>query len=448
MHETETPLTAHRDNAKAEADEQTAATAFHEAHPHVRHLRVKTHLIVTAAALVLAIIAAAIYWPRHSGQQVAAEHTAKATTPSIPADVALADEGELQQLTIEPVSLRSISVERETTGKVAFNEDRMTPVFTPYAGRVIEVLANKGAVVKAGEPLLIVEAPELVAVQNEFHAARADVDKSKIALDFAQKAAERARALHEREALATKDLQQAETELLRAQEELRRDQAAVNVIENKLALFGKTPAEIAQLANQTGGSLDRRVVIRAPLNGTVVERKVGPGEYIKPDLPDPLFMLSDLSTLWVQADVNESYLSSIRVGSPVQISTAAYPERAFPARVSFINPTVDAETHTVRVRCVVSNNGGALKPEMFAKIKIGAATPTPVPAVPTGALFTLNNDNYVMVEETHGRFRRRAVKALREENGFTLLAAGLTPNERVVTKGVLLLNHGAGKTEE
>jgi cobalt-zinc-cadmium efflux system membrane fusion protein len=412
-------------------------------------------MLTVVAALALVAVGGVIYARRSSSRATGAPASGKAENKIQPtansantsADVVTASEKEVAQLTIEPVAEHTLDVECETTGKVAFNEDRLTPVYTPYAGRVVEVLVNKGAVVRVGQPLLVVESPEFVAAQNDLLAARSDADKARIALDAAEKAAARARRLHEHEALATKDLQQAEADLRRAAEELRRAEAAVTVAENRLALFGKDKQEIAQLGSRPG-AIDRRVIIRAPIGGTVVERKVGPGQYVKPDLPDPMFLISDLSTLWVQADVYEALLPQVHIGAPVQISVAAYPDRTFPARISFISPTVDPTTRTVHVRSVVPNVGGLLKPAMFAKVKLGAAAPRPVAVVPASAVIAQNNTSLVFVEESRGRFHRREVKTGRDLQGFTVVEAGLKPGERVVTHGVLLLNGSGGKPAE
>jgi RND family efflux transporter MFP subunit len=153
-----------------------------------------------------------------------------------------------------------------------------------------------------------------------------------------------------------------------------------------------------------------------------------------------LFLISNLATVWVLADVFESYLAAIRIGQPVQITVPAYPERRFPARISFINPTVDPETRTVRVRCLVPNPGGLLKPEMFAHVDIGAATPQPEPVVPTGAIFTQGEESFVFVEEAPKQFRLRPVKAGRAVDGYTMIESGLKADERVAAGGVLLIN--------
>jgi len=393
---------------------------------------------IASALFALFVAAAVIYWARDRQHAVAPQAGATSASEAMRLDVAVATGEQMQQITVEPVTERTLDIKRETTGKVAFNEERMTPVFTPYAGRVLEVGASKGAVVRSGQPLLTIESPDLVAAQNDLAAARSDENKARIALDTAQKVAERARRLNEREALATKDLQQAEADLSRAKDELRRAEAAVRFVESRLALFGKNAGQLTEASNSSVP--DRRVVIRAPINGTIVERKVGNGQYVKPDTPEPLFMISDLSTVWVIADVFESYLGKIRVGQSVEITVPAYPERHFPARVSFINPTVDPATRTVHVRCSVPNPGGLLKPDMFARINIGAASPQLVAVVPTGAVFTQGADSLVFVEEAPKRFRRRQIAVGREVQGFTVIESGLRPGDRVATRGVLLLD--------
>ena len=118
-----------------------------------------------------------------------------------------------------------------------------------------------------------------------------------------------------------------------------RAQAAASVVRSRLSVFGKSKDEIAELEKSVTDQLDRRVNIRAPIAGTIVDRKVGTGQFIKPDTPDPLFLISDLSTVWVNADVYERYLPEIRMGAPVDITIVAYPDRRFPAHISAINPT-------------------------------------------------------------------------------------------------------------
>src|SRR5215471_14223565 len=244
--------------------------------------------------IVIGIVILFVGWQRVSSRSEPSDHAVEKTAP-VASDVVIVDEKNLRQIATETVQERLVTVDRKATGKIGFNEDRLTPVFTPYTGRVVDLLANKGDSVRAGQPLVVIESPDFVAAQNDLASARSDVAKAKIGLDTSQVVSDRARRLHEQEAASTKDLQQAEADLARAQDELRRAQTTLAAVENRLALFGKNSQDIAKL----GEHADSRVTLRAPISGTIVDRKIGPGQYVKPDAPDPLFLISDLSTLWV-----------------------------------------------------------------------------------------------------------------------------------------------------
>jgi membrane fusion protein, heavy metal efflux system len=396
--------------------------------------------VVLLAALILVALAAFVVRRQEAGNTPAP--SPERAKP--PADIVEATPEQLRQIRVENVQEREVGLDLQTTGKVGFNEDRMTPVVAPYGGRVLEVLANKGDRVKAGQPLLVVESADLVAAINDFAEAVADAEKAKITLDIAEKNVQRARNLHSLEALATRDLQIAESDLARAEKDYRRAQTAVSVVRNRLSLFGKSEDEVRKLEESPADPIDRRIEIRAPLDGTIVDRKVGPGQYIKPDLPDPLFLIGDLSSVWVNADVYEASLEEVHVGAPVAISVAAYPERQFAARISAINPTVDPVTRTIHVKCAVPNPDGLLKPEMFANVRIQRSAKLKVPAVPSNALVREGGDSFVLREDSAGRFQRRQVKPGPESQGFTLIEDGLNAKDRVVTGGVLLLSTGLG----
>jgi cobalt-zinc-cadmium efflux system membrane fusion protein len=394
-------------------------------------------------AAAILVIAAAVFVFTRRPTPAAEPETAKAD--AVPAGLIEATGEQLNQIRVEPVREQTIDVNLEATGRVGFNEDRVTPVLAPYPGRVLELLASTGDVVKAAQPLLVIESPDIISAVNDLAEARTNVDKSRIALDIAEKSVERARRLHAQEALATKELQSAEAELARAQEDYRRAESSVSVVRNRLALLGKTADEIARLESSPPGETDRKIVIRAPIGGTIVDRKVGSGQYIKADSQDPLYLISDLSSLWITADIYETDLPNVHVGAPVDIRLAAYPDRDFPAKIFAINPTVDSATRTVKVRCVVPNPGGLLKPEMFARIRVGDAVKQKVVTVPSNAILTEGERSHVLVEESAGHFRRREVKSGREVDGNTVVESGLRPGDRVVTSGVLLLNSAEAK---
>lgn len=356
----------------------------------------------------------------------------KAVAEKPSGDAIAVDDQQLKQISTDMVKEHMVTVDRKATGKVGFNEDRLTPVFTPFSGRVVELLANKGDNVRAGQPLAVVESPDFVGAQNDVSAARSDLVKAKIGLDAAQVAEQRAKRLHDQEAIATKDLQQSESDLARAQDDVRRSQAAVAAAENRLRLFGKEPDETT--------AVDPKVTLRAPITGTIVDRKVGPGQYVKPDAPDPLFLITDLNELWVLVDVYESDVAAIHLNMPVQVMVSAYPDKVFPARISFISPTVDPATRTLRVRCLVPNPNGLLKPDMFATIKIGSAAQQPMATLPSSAVVVDGNDSVVFVADTPGHFHRRSVHVGQEVAGGFIVDSGVHPGDVVATRGALLLN--------
>jgi cobalt-zinc-cadmium efflux system membrane fusion protein len=382
---------------------------------------------------MIAFFAGLIYRHHHNVHKTLP--TKGAAPPKPTENVVFANEEQMKNLTVESVVAREFIVDRELTGKVGFNEDKLTPVFPAYPGRVVEVLVNKGAVVRKEEPLLILESPDYVGAQLELTTARADFEKAAVNLSAAQVNAERARKLFAQDALAKKDLQSAESAVALAQGESQRAQAALTVAESKLALFGKTPLDIVRLK----AGLDRNLTIVAPINGTVVDRQVGPGQILRPDAPTPVFQISDLSVLWVQADVFESDLANIRVGAPAEVRVQSYPDRVFSARLSFINPTVDQATRTVRVRCKVDNSSGLLKPDMFAKVKIIAAVRQSVPVIPLTAVIERGEKAVVLVEEAPGRYRKRQVDIGDQVDGVAMVNGGLKIGERIVTKGAILL---------
>ena len=396
-----------------------------------RRPRQRRRLLTAGAIILIALLGGLIYWRYRSTH----EAPPVIGVEEVPPNVVFANEDQLKNLTIEPVAARDFTVDREVTGRVGFNEDRLTPVFPAYSGRVVEALATKGQFVRMGQPLLVIESPDYIEAQNNLAVARGDLDRATVNLKTAQVSAERARRLFTYEAISKKDLQSSEAALALALSELQRSRGALRVAQARLELFGKTAGAVRRLK----AGADRHITIASPISGTVVERQVGPGQVVKPDATAPLFQISDLSDLWVHGDVFESDLARIRLGAPAKISVESYPDRVFPARVSFINPTVDPVTRTVHVRCRVSNPRGLLKPEMFARMTIIAAAKQSVPVIPASAVVGGGEISFVLVEEAPERFRKRKVEIGHEVDGSVMIKSGLKAGERIVTKGAVLL---------
>src|SRR5262245_22706212 len=203
------------------------------------HSRKRIYIVI--AVIMIILFAGMVYWHHLSTHRLMPMK--RAIQPEIPENVVFADENQLKNLTIEPVAALDFTVDREVTGKIGFNEDRLTPVFPAYPGRVVEALASKGQVVRKGEPLLVIESPDYIAAQNDLATARADVDRAVVNLKTAHVNAERSRKLFAEDAISKKDLQSSEAALALAHSELQRAMAALAVAQSRLVVFGKSPSD-------------------------------------------------------------------------------------------------------------------------------------------------------------------------------------------------------------
>ncbi|HYB44333.1 MAG TPA: efflux RND transporter periplasmic adaptor subunit, partial [Candidatus Methylomirabilis sp.] len=291
-------------------------------------------------------------------------------TPTAAADPHLVtvDEQQLGRFKLARVDSSLFRVRKSATGRIAYNEDHLTPVFTPYAGRVVKLLARPGDVVERGQVLFEIDTPDLVQAESDVISAYAAQAKARNQLALAERTWTRQQDLFAVKAIAQKDLDQARSDLTNAESDLRAAEGAYAGARDRLRLFGKTDTVITRIATER--EIERVTQGVAPLGGTITSRKIGPGQYVRPDSPDPLFVIADLSSMWLLVDVHETDIPFVRVGQPVEVRVLAYPDRVFHARIDYIGPSVDPNTRRVTVRAEVGNPGGELKPDMFASFEI------------------------------------------------------------------------------
>jgi membrane fusion protein, heavy metal efflux system len=287
-------------------------------------------------------------------------------------------------LTIEPVAEKTFRAEHVTEGKVAVDEDRSTPVFSPYAGRVTKLLARPGDSVTQGQPLFTIEAADTVQAQNDYIAATTALNKAKSALDLAQIQDKRAKDLFEGKAVPLKDYQQTQANLIQAQNDLRSSETALEASRKKLFILGFTDETISAFRGR--GTINPEVTIFSPISGTVVQRKIGPGQYVNAGASDPVFVIGDLSTVWLIAFVRESDAAVVSVGQEISVNVMALPGRPLSARINYVSAAIDPATRRLLVRAIIDNKAGLLKPEMFANVTIYSPGDHPAPAVPKQAL--------------------------------------------------------------
>jgi membrane fusion protein, heavy metal efflux system len=348
---------------------------------------------------------------------------------------------EWANLTTEPVTERTFRAEHVTEGKIAVDEDRSTPVFSPYAGRVTKLLARPGDSVTQGQPLFVIEAADTVQAQNDFVAALTGLNKAQSALDLAQLQDTRAKDLFEGKAVPLKDYQQSQATLIQAQNDLRSSQTALEAARNKLRILGLTDDAIA--AFQQKGRIDPSTTIFSPIAGTVVQRKVGPGQYVNAGASDPVFVIGDLSTVWLIAFVRETDAAAVAPGQEMTFNVLALPGRDITARIDYVSAAIDPATRRLLVRATIDNKDGLLKPEMFANVTIYSSGDHPAIGVPKQALIYEGNQVRVWVARDDKSIELRQIKTGLTNGNLVEVQGDLKPGERIVTKGSLFIDRAA-----
>lgn len=376
---------------------------------------------IAAAAVIIAILVAWV-----GGRAFGPQEAPVASAPSPPGTFR-ASAQQLKTLTVEAVQTHGFVSEELTEGKIAVNGDRATPVFSPYSGRVTRVIAGLGDTVKSGAPLATLQASEFVQTQSDLKLAAAQVKLARINET-------RKHALYDAKGGSLQDWQQAQTDLATAE-------TALNSVRNRLIILGKSDAQIADL--ERAQTIDPVATLTAPIAGVVVDRQVGPGQYLQSGSGTAVFTIADPSSVWLLANVRESDAGLVKLGQSVEVHVLAYPKRAFKARVTYVAALVDAVTHRLPVRAEIDNRDGALKPEMFANFRILTSEASQSPAVPEAAVVYEGEGAHVWVVAGDGLLSLRVIRTGRSNDGFIEVLDGLKPGERVVTKGGLFIDQVA-----
>jgi len=320
----------------------------------------------------------------------------------------------LDFIKVEPVAEADAATAITLTGKVTFDEDHTQRVASPIDGRAIQIMARPGDRVSGGQALVTLSSPNVGPMQGDAQKALSD-------LSVAQKAYERAQKLAADGAISDKEVAQAEGDFKKAKSDVARTASQLKA----LGLTASDPATTISL--------------RAQIAGTVVERNVLNGQEVRADASTPLFTVSNLGSVWVQADVYEQDLGAVSSGAPVRVQVPAYPGEWFTGKVGHIGDVVDPTSRTVKIRCVVPNSDGRLKPEMFAKIEIANASKKKVVVIPSRAVINEGDQAKVVVAGDNNTFRARVVQVGPTIEGTVRVLGGIAPGERIVTDGALFL---------
>jgi cobalt-zinc-cadmium efflux system membrane fusion protein len=337
----------------------------------------------------------------------------------------------LAGITVEPAREVTRAASLEATAVVALDETRTARIGSQVEGLVVSTSRDVGDRVGRGALLASLQSHRVHDSWAAYRKAVAERRRAANELEFAKEAEARAQRLIADKAISTQELQRASSNRVAAEEQLDMAGTEVRRAEEDLEHLGVTNSE------DPSGEVGEDITVRSPIAGVVLERLVTPGTAVTPGTQ--LFVVSDLSRVWVVAEVDESRLSQVATGKPVKVRVSAYPGEAFDGTVTLVGDVVNPKTRRVMVRCQVPNGAGRLKPEMFASVVLGTGESRPVVVVPAGAVHDVNGRVVVFVQEADGTFRARAVSNGPEADGLVEVRSGLKAGERIATTGSFLI---------
>ncbi len=320
------------------------------------------------------------------------------------------------------------------TGMVGFNELRMAQVTAMGRGRIQAIETAVGDQVRAGQRLIVLDAPDLAEARHNLSTAEAGLRQAQAEAATSRAALQRAVDLTRGGALAQSEVDRRRADLARAEASLQTRATEAEHWREILARYNPTRAALpGPDAITAAAPADALGALVAPFDGTVMALGAAAGELIEPGRA--IVTLADLSVLWVQADLPEREIGGLQQGAAVSVTVPAFPGRRFTGTVARVADQLDARTGTLRVRCALPNRDGVLRVNMFATVEIEAQLGREGVLVPSGALQTVDNEPVVFVALSDTRFARRNVRPGDTRGDLTEIAEGLQAGERVATQG-------------
>jgi len=323
------------------------------------------------------------------------------------------------------VASQSLAPMLTATGRLALNDDAVVRVGTFVNGRVVHIFAKVGDHVRKGQTLVHIHSHELTDARGAFAKAKAALVEKEKALAFAQAEADRTERLFAAKAIAKREVDQANARVIAAKAEIELVKAelerAAEFLEH-LAVDQDAPDEVA---------------IHSTASGIVTKRLITEGTVVS-DAMD-LIEIANISTLWAIAEVPEAQASFARIGQVVSIKVPALGDATIGGKVIHIGTSLNPDTRTVQVRCLVNNLRGNLRPEMYATIQLSGGATASALVVPRVAIQDINGEKIVFVALENNAFEKRVVELGREQGEMVEIVKGLEAGTRIVTKGGFFL---------
>jgi membrane fusion protein, heavy metal efflux system len=368
-----------------------------------------------------AALAAVLLLAGCGGKTPTEQKTQAATEPRNPLEVT-PPEDLLKQLKIGETRYAAVAASLRIPGRIEADETRLAVVGAPMTARIVEMEVIEGQNVKRGQVLATLYSTELSDAQFNFLKAFSQQT-------LAQRAAERAKQLLAADVIGSAELQRRETELSQSN-------AEVSALRDQLKVLGMNADEIQKLEKTR--VVNSRSEIVAQIDGTVLERRVTIGQVLQP--AETAFILADLSSVWLVADVPEQVAGAIAVGKLVEAEVPALPGHPIRGKLSFVSATVNPETRTVTTRIDLPNPHRRFKPAMLATVILKDNAEN-ARVIPSSAIVREGNDDLVFAQTAPGTFMLRPVTLGAEVDGNRVVTAGISPGEKIVLDGAFHLNN-------
>ncbi len=313
-------------------------------------------------------------------------------------------------------------------GSIQVDEQRMARIGAPVTGRITEISAVLGQLVKQGQVLATVNSTELAQNQLAYIKALQQIN-------LQSKAVDRAKVLLEADVISAAELQRREAELSGAKADLI-------AARNQLLVLGMSNASISKLSHSV--QMDTFSSVTARLAGTVISRKINVGQVVQP--ADELFVVADLSRVMAVAEVPERQIDLIELGQEVDIEVPALNEKPIKGKLIYVGDVVNPQTRTVTVRSEIKNFNHEIKPEMLVSMLV-QSKPVSHLSVPVRAIVRENDKNYVFVKIAPNKYRLREVAIGDDYQGMVAIENGLESGETIVSEGAFHLNNERKRKE-
>ena len=319
-----------------------------------------------------------------------------------------------KMIEIDTARIMPMEDEIQLSGEVSFDENKVIKVYPRSSGHVIDCKVTLGDKVEAGQILAVVRSADIAGNYSDLSSANADLAIAKRQFDNTE-------SLYKNGIASEKEVNEAKQNYEKAQ-------AAKRKIESQLSINGG--------ANTSSGGTYN---ITSPISGYIVEKKVNAGNYLRSDMGDYLFTISDLKDVWVMANVFEADIPKVKEGFNVKVSTLSYPDKILTGKIEKISEVLDPTNKVMKVRVRLNNENMLLKPEMFAKVIVTNTENSRAVCIPQKALIDQNGKSFVVVYHDSCHMAIVEVTPIKTTEDKTYISDGLKAGDKLIVHNQLLI---------